>query len=272
MFLLAAIDLDGTLLGPDKQISPANRAAVRALQEAGVLVVLASGRRHENMTRFHLSLGLKGPIVSAQGALVKEVETGEILHQCYVPAELAAEVVSHGLAEGMSLIYYLDNGIHVSGLDSHTALYQSRGGDELIVGSTGAWVGCSPQKIIWLESPERIAASFPAVSLRYQGRSDTLISDPEYLEFMAFGVSKAVGLAAVAARYGIEPSQVLSFGDGNNDVTMLQWAGMGVAMTKSTPAAKAAADWVSPDGDCENSFARAVAEILSPGRTGFSRI
>ena len=263
-FRLAAIDLDGTLLGPDKQISPANRAAVRDLQNAGVRVVLASGRRHENMTRFHQSLGLEGPMVSAQGALVKEVETGAVLHQRYVPADLAVEVVRHGLEEGMSLIYYLDEGIHMSGFDRHTRLYQSRGGDELIdSGKMEHLAGRSPQKIIWLESPERIASTFPSVEARYQGRSDTLVSDPEYLEFMAYGISKAVGLAVVAERYGIDSSEVLSFGDANNDVTMLQWTGLGVAMSQSTPAAKAAANRVAPAGDPENSFARAVAEILA---------
>ena len=262
-YRLAAIDLDGTLLGPDKQISPANRAAVRALQEAGVRVLLASGRRHENMIRFHRELGLEGPIISAQGALVKDAVTEEILHQCYVPAELAAEVVNHGIAEGMSLIYYLDDGIYSSSFDSHTALYQSRGGDELIEsGDLKHLAGTIPQKIIWLGNRERIAATFPAISNQYQGRSDTLISDPEYLEFMALGVSKAVGVAAAAERYEVEASQVLSFGDANNDVTMLAWAGMGVAMSEATPAAKAAANRVSPEGEPENSFARAVAELL----------
>ena len=263
-FRLAAIDLDGTLLGPDKQISPANRAAVADLQAAGVHVMLASGRRHENMTRFHSLLGLHGPMVSAQGALVKDVETGEVLHRRYVPPELALEVVQHGIEERMSLIYYLDDGIHMTGFDRNTRLYQSRGGDELIdSGKMEHLAGCSPQKIIWLESPERIAAAFPVVSARYEGRSNTLISDPEYLEFMAFGVSKSVGLEAVAERYGINCSEVMSFGDANNDTTMLEWAGLGVAMSESTPLARAAANWVAPDGEPENSFARAVAKIFA---------
>lgn len=216
------------------------------------------------MTRFHETLGLNGPMVSAQGALVKEVETGEILHRHYVPADLAIEVVRHGIEEGMTLIYYLDEGIHTSGFDRHSKLYQSRGGDELIdSGTMEHLAGRSPQKIIWLESPERIAATFALVETRYQGRSDTLISDPEYLEFMACGVSKAVGLAAVAERLSIHPSEVLSFGDANNDVSMLKWAGMGVAMTHATPAAKAAANRVAPEGNPQESFARAVAEILA---------
>jgi Cof subfamily protein (haloacid dehalogenase superfamily) len=262
-FRLAAIDLDGTLLGPDKEISPANFAAVRSLQSAGVRVILASGRKHENMTRFHRSLGLEGPIVSSQGALVKHAETGEILFQRFLTSELAFEMARDCQAAGMSLLYYLEDGIHVSKLDAYTAIYQSRGGDELTVSSEmHLWTDCCPQKVIWLGSPEHVSAHFPGVERRYRGRSDTLISEPEYLEFMASGVSKAVGVAAVADNYGIAAAEVITLGDGNNDVSMLEWAGLGVAMSQSTPAAKAAADRVAPEGDPADSFARAVAEIL----------
>ena len=95
-FRLAAIDIDGTLLGPDSQLSSANAAAVVRLQESGIRVILASGRRHENMLRFHHLLRLEGPLVSCQGALVKNAETGEILHRDCIPAKLAAEVVCDG--------------------------------------------------------------------------------------------------------------------------------------------------------------------------------
>jgi Cof subfamily protein (haloacid dehalogenase superfamily) len=262
-FRLAAIDIDGTLLGPDSQLSSANAAAIAQLQESGIRVILASGRRHENILRFHRLLRLEGPLVSCQGALVKNAETGEILHQDCISASLAAEVVLDGAAEEMTLIYYRADGIYISEQNALTDLYHSRGGDELFVADLIQNLnGHTPLKIIWMNTPACIAERHPDVEKRYRNRLDTLVTYPEYLEFIAQGVSKAVGISAVANYYGIDRSEVLAFGDGNNDVTMLEWAGMGVAMSVSSASAKAAANKIAPLGDAATSLARAVDEIL----------
>lgn len=126
-FRLAAIDLDGTLLGPDKQISPANAAAVGILREQGLHVVLASGRRHESMLRFARQLGLRGPLISCQGALVKIAETGEVLHQQFVLADLAAEIVGQAAEEGGTLLYHRHDEIYVARRNRLTDLFANRG-------------------------------------------------------------------------------------------------------------------------------------------------
>ena len=163
----------------------------------------------------------------------------------------------------MTLIYYRTDGICISEWNALTALYHSRGGDELLVTDLRQNLnGCTPLKIIWMNTPARIAARHPDIEKRYRNRLNTIVTYPEYLEFIAPGVSKAVGIDAVAKHYGIDRSEVLVFGDGNNDVPMLEWAGMGVAMSESTPAAKAAAARIAPPGDAATSLARAVDEIL----------
>jgi Cof subfamily protein (haloacid dehalogenase superfamily) len=269
-FRLAAIDLDGTLLGPDLQISAANLAAVAKLQAHGIRVVLASGRSHKNILRFHRQLELEGPIVSCQGALVRFAETDQTLYHRCLPADLAAEIVRDGLGEGMTLIYHRSDGIYISKRDAHTELYHSRGGDELIQhGRLQTLAGETPFKIIWINAPTRIAARYREVEARYRGRSDTVVTYPEYLEFIAHGVNKAVGIAAVANYYGLDHDEVLAFGDGDNDIPMLQWAGVGVAMSESTASAKAASARVVSPGDPETSLASAVDEILRyPAKNG----
>ncbi|HWB60267.1 MAG TPA: HAD-IIB family hydrolase, partial [Chthoniobacteraceae bacterium] len=122
-FRLAAIDIDGTLLGPDSQMSAENAEAIAALRDRGVRIILASGRRHENMVRFHDRLGLDAPLVSCQGALVKDEKSGRIIRQHPVPAALASEIVHDGLARGMTIIYYQMNGIYISQRNRFTELY-----------------------------------------------------------------------------------------------------------------------------------------------------
>jgi hydroxymethylpyrimidine pyrophosphatase-like HAD family hydrolase len=88
------------------------------------------------------------------------------------------------------------------------------------------------------------------------------ITEDWFMELTAPRATKAAGVEAVARRYGIAARNVLAFGDGNNDVAMLSWAGLGVAMPHGRPAARQAADVVAPEGDPESALSRAVDELL----------
>jgi hypothetical protein len=265
-FRLAAIDLDDTLLGPDKQISPANAAAVCELRARGIRVILASGRKHENMTRFYYDLGLDGWVVSSQGALVRHGTSDAVLHHRPIPADVAARLTADATAAGATLIYYHDDAIYVARRNRHTDLYQSRGRDALVeIGDWARLAGECPLKVIWMDDPEATAARFPVARERYRGLLDAVITSPEYLELMAAGTSKATGLDVVAREYGVSPPETLAFGDADNDVAMLGWVGWGVAMNVASPEAKRAAAMIAPPGDPAESFARAVAELIRRG-------
>ena len=187
---------------------------------------------------------------------MKDDKTGRIIHRHPIPAELAGEAVRDGLAHGMTIIYYQMDGIYISARNEFTELYHARGGDPLIEGTLDDPDGAMPLKMIWINSAEKIAARLPGIRERYHGRLETVVTYPEYLEFIDIGVSKAAGIATVAGEYGIDPREVIAFGDADNDVSMLEWAGHGIAMSKSTPAAKAAAKMVAPPGDPATSLAR----------------
>ncbi len=263
-YRLAAIDLDDTLLGPDKLISLENAQAVQDLRDNGVHVVLASGRRHENMLRFHQRLGLSGPIVSCNGALVRDAEIDAVYYENLVPADLAADIIEQGdLIEVTQNYYHTNGGLFVREKTMWTELYQTRTGSVVTEhGDLADFAGDSPLKILWIADHERIAALLPSALDRYGDRLYITTTDPEYLEFMARGVSKAVGVGVVAERMGVSASEVVAFGDSNNDVPMLEWAGMSVAVGHARPAALAAAKIVAPEGDPETALARAVDVIL----------
>jgi Cof subfamily protein (haloacid dehalogenase superfamily) len=263
-YRLAAIDLDDTLLSPDKSISPQNEAAVRRLQQQGVMILLASGRRHENMLKYHRILELDTPIVSCQGALAKETRTDEILHRQCMPANLAAEIVADGVSRGVTQVYYRMDATYVSTSDEWTALYNERTSTPLVmVADLRDLKGDEPLKILWVNSAERISQLQKEMAVAMAGALDSVITDSEYLEFTATGVTKSIGIAAVAKRYGTAQGEALAFGDGNNDVSMLKWAGLGICMDHGRDSAKAAANLVAPDGDPATSFARAVEIVMS---------
>ena len=268
-FRLAAVDLDDTLLGPDKQIGRANADAVHALRARGVRVVLASGRRHANMLRFHRELGL-GPedlIVSCNGALVRTAETDRVLHERRMPAGLAREILADGARRGVTQNYYHPDGeVYVRARTPFTALYEGRTKSDVRVRDDFLGLpaddDAAPLKIIWVADGALVADLFPVFETRYAGRLYVTVTDAEYLEFMAPGVNKAEGVSVAAGALGLAARNVLAFGDGNNDVPLLAWAGLGIAMSHARDGAKAVAARVAPPGDPETSFARAVAAVL----------
>jgi Cof subfamily protein (haloacid dehalogenase superfamily) len=274
-FLLAAVDIDDTLVGPDGVVSPANAAAVSRLLALGTHVVLASGRSHTNMLPFHRALGLPpGPVISAQGAVVQDSETGAVRFSHAIPAAEVADVTRDGRARGFAVQHYRPGGIHVDMRTRWTEYDQSRNSEphvrvaDLLTSGERDGVPRDVAKIIWLGDPDAITDAVAEAHERHDARLAVTRTDPPYLEFSAPNVSKATALAEVAEALGVARAQVVAFGDGNNDAPMLAWAGLGVAMPHATGAARAAADVIGPDGDAETVLARAIALVLEDGAGG----
>jgi Cof subfamily protein (haloacid dehalogenase superfamily) len=273
-FALAAIDIDDTLVGPDGVISAANAAAVRRLVDEGTRIVLASGRSHANMLPFHRQLALPaGPIISAQGAIVQESDTGSLWFEIAMSPSDVSEVTRDGRAHGFAVQHYRPAGIHIDTTSRWTEYDQTRNSEphrlvaDLLATDGDSVAPDDVAKIIWLGDPDAVNAAMAAAHARYDARLTVTRTDPPYLEFSAPNVNKATALAAVASTLGIAQSDTLAFGDGNNDAVMLAWAGLGVAMPHARPAAQQAADRIGPDGDPETALARAVAMVLAEAAT-----
>ena len=267
-FLLAAVDIDDTLVGPDGVISAANAEAVARLLAEGTHVVLASGRSFTNMLPFHRALGLPaGPVISAQGAVVQDSHSGAVCFSHAMPEDAVADVTRDGRARGFAVQHYRPGGIHVDTRTRWTEYDQSRNSephrhvDDLLASGEEGGVPGDVAKIIWLGDPDAITASVSEAHARYDARLAVTRTDPPYLEFSAQHVSKATALAAVAESLGVPRDRVVAFGDGNNDAPMLAWAGLGVAMPHAAALARAAADVVAPDGDPETALARGIAML-----------
>jgi Cof subfamily protein (haloacid dehalogenase superfamily) len=268
-FALAAVDIDDTLVGPDGVISAANAAALARLIADGTRVVLASGRSHENMLPFHRALGLPpGPVISAQGAVVQDSDTGALRFVFAMHPADVADVTRDGRARGFAVQHYRSTGIYAEARTRWTDYDQTRNAEphryvhDLLAADDHGVASNDVAKIIWLGDPDAITSAVAEAQARYDVRLTVTRTDPPYLEFGAPNINKATALAAVAEEMGAAQAQVVAFGDGNNDATMLAWAGVGVAMPHAHPAARAAADRIGPHGDPETALARAVAMVL----------
>jgi Cof subfamily protein (haloacid dehalogenase superfamily) len=258
-FKLVALDLDGTLLAPDKSISRENRAAVRRLVDAGIQVVLASGRPHHNMIPYHLELGLTGPIVSGNGGVVRDTASGETWKETLLDHAFAREVLAEGKRVGITQIWDGPEGVFAVQVSAWSEVLAERTRSKVVaqpVPEAG-----QPYKLLWIDAEAVIVTHEETYRTRWGHKSYVVCTDPEYLEFCPPGTNKAAGLAVVCERLCIAPAEVLAIGDGDNDAEMLAWAGLGIAPAHARAKALAAADRVAPPGPEETAVARALSAI-----------
>jgi Cof subfamily protein (haloacid dehalogenase superfamily) len=256
-YRLAVFDMDDTLLGPDKKISPENSRALDRLRLAGVEVVIASGRFLANVAAFEESLGFRGWVISSGGAVVSHAATGEIIHEITVPQDLALELFHRGREAGISLITYHKSGIFCDAQTEWTALYKRRTG-QVPIADIRALIETGVEKLIWITARERIAELMPRVQEEYRGRLYVVNTEHEMLEFLNPKVNKALAVEVLATRLNIPREEIIAFGDGNNDVPLLEWAGMSVAMAHGRETARRAAKKTSPPGDPATAVARSL--------------
>ena len=260
-FKLAAIDLDGTLLGPDHRISDENALAVRRLQAAGIQVVLASGRHFNSMRKYGEALPGVQWVVSCQGGEVSNASRTTVLSRQFLPAEAVGQILDAGHARGFSTVAYAVEGVFTdSASDFEMDFYTELAGQRPVVLDRGELLARGIFKVIWmgeLADLSRVVlaevASPPVQAVRTNAR---------FLEFMPADVSKGSALATLALRLGIQPSAAVVFGDGENDIPMFEWAGISVAMPHGWPLARARAKLIAPDGPAETALARGVDLIL----------
>ena len=256
-YQLAVFDMDGTLLGPDRTISIENRGALDRLRTAGVEVVIASGRYQANLANFEKTLGFPGWIISAGGAVVGNAATGEVIREVTVPHDLGLEVINRGREAGISLIGYHRTGIFC---DRRTEWI-----GQAPIADIAVLTGGGMQKLIWITAAERITELTPRMEEEYRGRLYVVNTELEMIEFLNLDANKALAVEALAARLNIPREEIIAFGDGNNDVPLLAWAGMSVAMAHGREAARRAAKRISPPGDPATAVARSLSAFFSPG-------
>lgn len=259
---LAAIDLDGTLLGPDLRIGAENRAAVARLRAAGCAVVLASGRHHASMRPFAAELAEVEWLVSCQGGTVADVARTTVLAQHYLSADDVERVLARQVAIGVGAVYYTAERVLSHRVaEEELTFYRTLTGLDPRPATPADWVRGDVLKSVWIGERTVIDGLGAAPQLAdvavQQVRTHARLH-----EFMPAGVSKATGLAVLARHLGVAAEEVVAFGDADNDVPMFRWAGRSYAMAHGWPSARQHARRLAPAGPPESAFARAVEELL----------
>jgi len=207
---------------------------------------MATGRMVQSLRRVIAPAGLGEPIVCYQGAVVAEADGSFLLHRP-IELELAREAILAVVEAGFPPNVYVDDELYVDRVTSESGRYATFQEIEIhAVGDLLAWLAKAPTKLVCIGDPDELEELGARLRPRFEGRLWISKSLPFFLEFAAEGVSKASGLAFLAGRLGFSSRQTLAFGDGENDLELLEWAGYGVAVGNADARVKAAADWVCP--------------------------
>jgi Cof subfamily protein (haloacid dehalogenase superfamily) len=263
---LLAIDVDGTLIDETMTIRNRVRQAVTQAQEQGVTVTLATGRMLEATLPFALDLEIDAPLICYQGGLIQAPDAEEPLYRAMMDPGLILEVLVWRAARRWHIVLYADDALFIAERRYPEAFYRNLLGENL------HWVDDlvsvldhhKPVKFLFMAEPIEADRIEKAMRRRFEGQMEVVRSHANFVEGNPLGVSKGDGLRRLADHLSIPQMGVMAIGDQGNDVAMIAWAGVGVAMGNATPAAKAVADWVAPPIS-ENGAAIAIERfILSP--------
>ena len=258
---LIALDLDGTLLGPDDQVSAGNRRAISAALKAGIRVVLVTGRGVDMPIRVSRELGLNLPVICCHGALTKDFGANKTLVHIPVPLQYAVPLIEFAEAEGHPLAVY-----------SGEMFYRLAGSEILMEDMRGpGWEETASFRDVLREPPTFIrfmgSGAVRALERRF-GDLPLAFRYETWHEFKECAVlnreaSKKNALTRLCADFQIPADRVLAIGDSRNDVPMLRWAGVGVAMGNALPEVREAVRHVTAPNDADG-VALAIERFCFP--------
>jgi len=248
---MVAIDLDGTLLRSDKSLSETNARAIAEATNRGVHIVLASARPPRSVREIYHRLGLDTLQINYNGALVHDMPRGRHVRHQPMGADLAGRIIRYAreldpqVAVSLEILdkWYTDR------VDDSLPTETSRRFTPDAVGPIERFLDAPVTKLMLLAPPDRMNRLREAVHARFGRQIEILVSDDYLIQLVDRQVDKAKALEAVADHYGVGREQVMAIGDAPNDLGMIRWAGLGIAMDNGWPELKRVASVIAPSND-----------------------
>ena len=251
---LLVLDIDGTIAGHSNTLSYAVKEVIAAVQARGIKVAIATGRMYCSALRFHQEIKSTMPLVAYQGAWIQDPNTQEIHRHLSVSKEIALELLEYfeqpDLRSLLSVHFYINDQLYVREITKETESYQQRCGVNAIpVGDLRQLLDHEPTKILALCDDASLIQQL-LTNLRHRYKPTELYmttSVATFLEAANTHVNKGNAVRYLAEEMlGLESHNVMTIGDNFNDVEMLSYAGISVAMGDAPDQVQAIADWVAP--------------------------
>jgi len=220
-------------------------------------VVVVTGRMVQSVRQALEPAQLRAPVICYQGAVVADAD-GKWLRHEPLPLELARETIGALAGEGFSPNVYVEDELYVASDTQEARAYAALNRiDFHVVGDLLEWLADPPTKLVCVGDPHALDELEVRMKERFAGREYISKSLPHFLEFAQAGVTKGSGLDFLSEHLGFSRERTISFGDGENDVELVEWPGYGIAVENAHPRVKAVARWICPPAADEG-----VAQVL----------
>lgn len=266
MYRLLALDLDGTLLNPRPQkiVTPRTRLALQQAVSAGVRVVIATGQSLVVLQDLCGDLPIEGPQIIENGAQIADIRTGEIYHERLLPADYVLAVLAALREAGFHRAYHTRGRVYADVDTPRVRQWYRPPVPPVIEIEDVAHLYPEPCiKIVGVGEESRLRARRAELMRQFDGKLYITQSAFDLLEFLHPAVSKHQGLLTIAQDLGIKREEIVAIGDGHNDIGMLQFAGLGVAMGNAHEEVKSQADYVT-GSNAEDGVAAVIEELILP--------
>lgn len=268
---LLVLDIDGTITGHSNTLSVTVKEVIAAVQAKGIKVTIATGRMYCSALRFHREIGSTLPLIAYQGAWIQDPGNGKIHRHLPVSREITQQLLEYfeqpDLRSLLSVHFYINDQLYVREITKETDNYQQRCGVTAIpVGDLRQLLDHEPTKILALSEDANLTQQLLA-DLRFRYKPTDLYlttSVPTFLEAANTHVNKGHAVRYLAEEMlGLESHHVMTIGDNFNDVEMLSYAGISVAMGNAPPEVQAIANWVAPSIELDGAAVAIEKFLLS---------
>lgn len=266
-YRLLAIDLDDTLLDDNSKISVRNRKAIQKATEKGLRLIIATGRMFKTSVSYLADLGLNDdmPLINYHGALVKKSQSREVVLHRPIDKDIAIAVAEEGERSGLHVSLFIEDDLYVGKETEQSRYYQSLAKIEVTeVGSLSKFMekhDLNPTKMSIIRWDGTLDAIEEKLKERFGPKLSILQSRPYFLEITDHNATKGQTLRWFAEREGIKREEIIAFGDGHNDLDMISYAGLGIAVANARPALLGIADYITTSNN-EDGVAAALEHFV----------
>ena len=264
-YRLIVFDIDGTIQDSNHSLHPYTKGVLLRLHDANIPFTLATGKNLPAVKPLAKTLGITLPLILSNGCVLQTVD-GKEIEKYVLPIEITQQVIGICEAGGWDLAIYLDEGIYIKRMTHNMALLMDYGSPGLI--EIGDWANIADRLneahkclVVERSSPRKVYELETVYERELGGKVEYCHTLVGMLEVMPKGVSKLSAIRRLSEMLGISMEEVMTFGDGNNDVEMLEGAGLGITMENGSDLAKASANLTIASSD-ENGPAKFLDKLL----------
>lgn len=255
-YQILVLDLDGTLTNSKKEITEPTKQALIDIQEKGKKVVLASGRPTPGILPLAKELQLEkygSYILSFNGAKIIDCRSKKILYNRTIPVETIQPIYEILKGYDMDLLTYTDSHI-LSGIKTNQFTELESNINQMPIRQTANFlseVTFPVNKLLGTGNEKIVAKALETVKSHFHSQLNIYLSEPFFLEIMPQRIDKAHSLQKLLNSIGLTADSMICCGDGYNDLTMIEYAGLGVAMENAQPLVKESADYITKSNDAD---------------------